>query len=185
MSWTQQLSGLLARNAVAAQPIDIIEIDTHVAAATAFISDLEKDGLSNQTKFVIAYSAGHQMLTAAIKMEGYKPVNQPGHRSILYDLISDLFPGAAAAQAPMTRAHNRRNKAEYEVVSDVTDAQIDELITAVESVKEELDYKHKALKKKLAAQTQASLPIQTKTSTVTTAAPTPPAIPKKPPFKKK
>ena len=156
MGWTEQLNGLLARNALAPQPIDMLEIEAHVATATAHIKDLDNAQLSNQSKFQLAYSAGHQMLTAGIKMEGYKPVNQPGHRVILYDLIADLFPGAAAAQSPMARAHNRRNKAEYEVATDVTDAQISELVEAVKSVKEEVDFNLKKLKKTVAARALAA-----------------------------
>lgn len=184
MSWIEQLNGLLARDALAAQPIDIFEIETHVATANAQFKDSQTASLDNHSKFTLAYTAGHQMLTAAIKMEGYKPVNKPGHRIILYDLIADLLPGAAAAQGPMTRAHNRRNKAEYDLVDDVTNAQVAELIAAVKSVKEELDFKLKALKKKSAAQAQAAAAAQTPSAPVATAAPTLPTKPKKPPFKK-
>lgn len=159
----------------------MLEIETHVGTAAEHIKDLGAPDISNQSKFLLAYSAGHHMLTAAIKMEGYKPVNQPGHRSILYDLIGDLFPGAAAAQDPMTRAHNRRNKAEYEIVSDVTNTQITELVAAVKSVKEELDHNLKALKKK---QTSAQ-PAPAPPATGPAAAPQSAAKPKKkPPFKK-
>lgn len=139
MSWTEQLNGYLARNALAPHPIDMLEIESHAATAAQCIKDTDAAGLSNYMKFQAAYSAGPQMLTAAIKMEGYKPVNQAGHRIILYDMIGDLFPGAAASQVPMTRAHNRRNKAEYDIVEDVTNAQVAELIAAVKSVKEEFD----------------------------------------------
>jgi len=61
-----------------------------------------------------AYGASHALLTAALKMRGYRPTGSRGHRQTLFGLASQLLPGAAAAQAVLADANHKRNKAEYD-----------------------------------------------------------------------
>ena len=78
------------------------------------LTDAANPANSLETRFTIANGAGHQFLIAALKMNGYRTTSQKGHRMVLYELLDGPVPGAAGAQESLARAHNARNKAEYD-----------------------------------------------------------------------
>lgn len=82
-------------------------------------------------------------------MRGYRPSGTRGHRQTLFALAGQLLPGAAAAQAVLADANNKRNKAEYDGAPlQVTNALLQSLIGAAASVDEEVRYAFKAHAKK-------------------------------------
>ena len=96
-------------------------------------------------RFNNAYSAGHNMLMAGVKLRGYRPTQEKGHRSILYSLLDQILPAAASAKGILEKAHMQRNRAEYD--GDdlvVTESQLDALIKAVENVHEEVGHLSKS-----------------------------------------
>ena len=81
-------------------------------------------------------------------MKGYRTTNEKGHRMILYDLVDALVPGAAGAQESLSRAHNARNKADYDGDDfDVTEGLVEDVVEGVKNVKEEVDLMLKQLAK--------------------------------------
>ena len=82
-------------------------------------------------------------------MRGYRPTSDKGHRAILYQLLDTLLPGAAGAKETLMRAHNTRNKAEYDGDAlDVTTGQVDDIIAAVVNVKQEVDFLRRGYRSK-------------------------------------
>jgi hypothetical protein len=137
----EQLNNLAMRGAISTYQPDISEVKNHLDTAKQLLADAKKAGNSNITKFTVAYSAGHNFLTAALKMQGYRTTSEKGHRQLLYDILDGLFPGASSAKDTMSRAHNQRNKAEYEGdIFDPTDGLVEDLVKAVENVQQEASF---------------------------------------------
>ena len=100
-------------------------------------------------RFQAAYGASHALLTAAIKLRGYRPTGTRGHRQTLFGLAGQLLPGAAAAQPVLADANNKRNKAEYDGAPiHVTGASLQSLVDAAASLDEEVRHAFKAHAKK-------------------------------------
>jgi len=120
---------------------DWAEIQQHLYTAKAYLTDAKNGSNSAETRFNIAYSAGHQLLVAALKIRGWRTTSERGHRFILYELVDDLVPGAASAKEPLGRAHRLRNKSEYDGDTvDITQGLLGDLIAAVDSVQQELQH---------------------------------------------
>ncbi|WP_288381179.1 hypothetical protein [uncultured Massilia sp.] len=80
-------------------------------------------------------------------MAGYRTSSDRGHRALLYGILDVLLPGASGAKATLSAAHNARNKSDYEGdIVDPTEGMIDDLVDAVKSVKEEVDFNDKKFK---------------------------------------
>ena len=104
-----------------------------------------REGNSLEGRFENGNSAGHSLLMAALKMKGYRPSGEKGHRSILYHLLDDLLPAAASAKGTLSRVHNLRNRSEYDGDDiDITQGLVEDLIEAVENVQEEVLFAFKA-----------------------------------------
>lgn len=126
---------------------DLNEIKVHMDAAKGYLADAQNKTNSNLTRFMVAYSAGHSFLTAALKMAGYRTTSDKGHRALLYDILDALLPGAAGAKETLSRAHIARNRADYEgELFDPTEGLIDDLVDAVKDVEEEANFNYKKFK---------------------------------------
>ena len=116
------------------------EIRYHIGRARNLLEDARKKTNSLDGRFNNAYGAGHALLMAAIKMRGYRPADAKGHRLILYQLINRLLPAAAAAKSILEYVHGLRNRSEYDGDPiDVTQGLVDDLIAAVDNVRQEVD----------------------------------------------
>ena len=141
MNLNERLANFEKARLLAAHPVDPAEINQHVFKAGNFLKDAQNPANSLETRFSIANSAGHQLLTAALKMKGYRTTNEKGHRKVLYDLLDGLVPGASKAKESLARAHNARNKADYDGDDfDVSEGLVEDVIDGVINVKEEVDY---------------------------------------------
>ena len=144
MSLESTLGNLKKIGALTPHTAPVGEIKQHIDRAANLIGDAQKIQNTLDTRFAISYDAGHALLMAAVKMNGYRPTNQHGHRQILYQILDELLPGAANAKRALSAAHNARNKAEYDGDDlDPTQGMVDNLISAVVSVKEEVEFNFK------------------------------------------
>lgn len=117
----------------------LAEIQQHLGKAERVLGDARRPENSLEGRFENANSAGHALLMAALKMKGYRPSSEKGHRAILYQLLDQLVPGAAGAKDTLARVHNLRNRSEYDGDDiDVTQGLVDDLIDAVTDVQEEV-----------------------------------------------
>jgi hypothetical protein len=149
MGLGEQLANLSAKGSLVAYAASSLEVRQHIETANSFLVDAKRAENSPATRFSVANGAAHALLTAAIKMHGYRPTLEKGHRVILYQLLDTLLPAAAGAKESLLRAHNGRNKSEYDGEAfDVTNGQVDDLIAAVANVKEEVDLMFRAFQPK-------------------------------------
>jgi len=115
------------------------ELRQHLANATDLLADACVKDLSALGRFNAAYGASHALLTAAIKMRGHRPGHAKGHRQLLFELLDQLLPAAAAAKPVLSQAHALRNKAEYDGDPvNVTPALVSAVLAAVANVDQEV-----------------------------------------------
>ena len=77
------------------EPPNADAITNHIAKARNLLADARSGSASLDGRFNNAYAAGHHFLTAALKRRGYRPVEGRGGRSVLYQLLDQLVPGAS------------------------------------------------------------------------------------------
>lgn len=157
MALSEQLSSLVSRNLLRAYVAAPDEVRQHIDTAGKHLTDARRKENSLETRFSVANTAGHMLLMAAIKMKGYRTSSEKGHRVILYQILDDLLPGAANSKITLAKAHNARNRAEYDGDDlDVTQGQVDDVIDAVQNVKEEVDYLYKKYKREFDVKAKAA-----------------------------
>lgn len=140
-------SGQLAEHAPTAA-----ELQQHLANARDMLADARNVSVSALGRFNAAYGASHALLTATLKMHGLRTSSAAGHRQILFNLLDQLLPAAAAAKNVLSQAHVLRNKAEYDGEPvNATAALVQSLVAAAENVNEEVRVAHKAWQKRQGA----------------------------------
>jgi hypothetical protein len=141
MRLNEQLENLVTARSLVEHNAPVAEIQQHIALAQEHLRDARNKDNSLATRFLIANSAAHMLLMAAIKMHGYRPMSERGHRAVLYQMVDVLLPGAAGTKETLMRAHNARNKAEYDGAAfDVTSGQVDDIVHAAASLDEEVGH---------------------------------------------
>lgn len=124
------------------------EVKQHLDNASNLLKDAKKRDVSPIGRFETANIAAHALLTAAMKMYGYRPEDARGHRNILYQLHKDLIPGAANAANALERALNLRNRSEYDGEAvDITEGFLEDLVKGVASMHEEVTHSFKQFQK--------------------------------------
>ena len=149
MRLSERLQGLEKIGQVNPHVATVGEIRQHLNDAKDLLTDASKKNNTLRGRFGNANSAAHALLMAAIKMHGYRPTGEKGHRYILYELLDALLPGAGGAKAVLSQAHKLRNRAEYDGDPiDVTQGLVDDLVRAVANVQEEAVIMFKAFEHK-------------------------------------
>ena len=149
MTLTQHLANLSKTGDLTAHDASTAELRQHLDNARDQLADARNASVSMLGRFQAAYDASHALLTAALKMHGYRPTGTRGHRQTLFALAGQLLPGAAAAQAVLADANNKRNKADYDGAPlQVTGASLQALVDAAASLDEEARHVFKTHAKK-------------------------------------
>src|SRR3972149_2515318 len=99
MRLSERLKGLEKIGQVNPHVATVVEIRQHLNDAKDLLTDAGKKNNTLRGRFGNANSAAHALLMAAIKMHGYRPTGEKGHRYILYELLDALLPGAGGGEA--------------------------------------------------------------------------------------
>ncbi len=92
------------------EPPDQVEIDGLLNAARTGLSDARVAGLSEQGKFMSAYSAAHALAVAALRWHGYRSQN----RYLAFQCLQHTVGLAQEKWRVLDNCHKQRNIAEYE-----------------------------------------------------------------------
>ena len=148
MTLQERLAALQRKGLLAEHRPSRAELQQHLDNARDLIGDARNPGVSALGRFNAAYGASHALLTAALKLRGYRTGSGLGHRQLLFDLLDPLLPTAAGAKAVLSQAHVMRNKAEYDGEPvNVTAALVQSLVAAAQNVDEEVRLAFKAFVK--------------------------------------
>ncbi len=73
MGLKERLDHLVQSNQMVLHKPDVHEIQQHLLTAENLLADAKKSTNSLETRFNIGNSAGHHLLQAAVKINGYRP----------------------------------------------------------------------------------------------------------------
>lgn len=89
-------------------------------SGAARLKDALNEGLSDESRFDLAYNAVHALSLAALRWHGYRPDNR---RYIVFQALEHTLGLPAELWRILDKAHSNRNLAEYEGQAGV-DAQL-------------------------------------------------------------
>jgi hypothetical protein len=99
-------------------------------SATRRLADAENPANSAESRFDLAYNAAHAMCLAALRHAGYRATN----RYVVFQVLPHTLGLGPEVWRMLARAHDLRNRGEYEGALDVDDQLITDLIAACKKV---------------------------------------------------
>lgn len=100
------------------------EFNGMVSSAEIRLHDAKLAGLSEESKFSLAYSAAHALSLAAMRWHGYRSEN----RYLVFQCLEQTIGLEAEKWRVLDQCHKRRNIAEYEGHLEIDSQLLDELI---------------------------------------------------------
>lgn len=106
------------------------EFNGLVRSGKTRLRDALRKDLSLESRFDLAYNAGHALSLAALRRKGYRSSN----RYIVFQVLEQTLGLKPSVWRILARAHELRNLSEYEGIMRINDALVRDLIDAVELV---------------------------------------------------
>ena len=126
-----QLDNLVRISRLKSEPAADEEIEGLVRSGVRRLSDAEREDLSLESRFDLAYNAAHSLAIAALRMRGYRSDS----RYLVFQCLQHTVDLPQAQWRVLDNAHRKCNLAEYEGVLDVGE----ELIAALLRVAREVE----------------------------------------------
>jgi hypothetical protein len=120
----QHLHNLVKARQLKPEPPDQLEFDNLVTAAKRNLRDAKLEGLSEQGRFLLAYSAAHGLALAALRWHGYRSDN----RYLVFQCLQHSVGLEAVKWRVLDSCHKQRNLAEYEGHLEVAPQLLRELL---------------------------------------------------------
>ena len=112
------------------EPPDAREFAGLRRAGLARLKDAGNKMNSLEGRFDLAYNAAHSLCLAALRYHGFRPKN----RYVVFQVLPHTLGLAAEVWRVLAKAHDLRNKGEYEGELDVDDRFVTDLIAACGAV---------------------------------------------------
>lgn len=106
------------------EPPDAAEFDGMLRAARTKLRDAGIEGLSEDSRFALAYSAAHALSLAALRWHGYRSES----RYLVFQCLQHTLGLPNAKWRVLDKCHSARNLAEYEGHMEVNPQLLKELI---------------------------------------------------------
>lgn len=115
---SERLDNLVKTGVLKVEPSVQAELDGMIHSGSVRIKDAENTAPSIESRFDLAYNAAHSFALAALRAKGYRSEN----RYVVFQLLEETLEIPAAQWRVRDKAHNQRNRAEYEgdVIIDAT-----------------------------------------------------------------
>jgi len=114
------------------EPADKQEFTGMLESARARLQDAKLTGLSDNSKFTLAYGAAHALSLAALRWHGYRSES----RYLVFQCLEQTLGVDAAKWRVLDKCHQRRNLAEYEGHLEIDKQLLKELIGITEELLE-------------------------------------------------
>ncbi|MEO8704617.1 MAG: hypothetical protein ABI867_31470 [Kofleriaceae bacterium] len=102
-----------------------------VRSGLARLVDAKRTENSFDSRFDLAYNAGHALALAALRWHGYRPDNK---RYIVFQVLELTVELPPAQWRVLAAAHDKRNKSEYEGTIDVEPSLLEALVRVVDEL---------------------------------------------------
>lgn len=106
------------------------EIDGLLTSGSHRLRDAENASLSLESRFDLAYNAAHALALAALRWHGYRSNN----RYTVFQVLPHTTGIASQKWRVLDRAHNKRNRSEYDGVFDVDIALVEAMLRVARDV---------------------------------------------------
>lgn len=120
----RHLDNLVTTGKIKTEPADQKEFDGMVGSARRRLQDANVEGLSDDSRFSLAYGAAHALSLAAMRWHGYRSDN----RYLVFQCLEHTIEMETAKWRVLDKCHKQRNLAEYEGYLEITPQLLDELI---------------------------------------------------------
>jgi len=111
------------------------EIDGLIASGRKRLKDAKNPTNALESRFELAYSAAHAFSLAALRWRGYRSEN----RYLVFQVLPHTLGMTDRQWRLLALCHERRNKMEYEGISEVDQGLVAELVEVTENVLRELE----------------------------------------------
>lgn len=126
-----ELANLARIGKLAAEPGAAVEIAGLLASGTERLADARNGTLAISSRFDLAYNAAHAFSLAALRWHGYRSDN----RYLVFQAVPHTLGLPAAVWRVLAKAHELRNRAEYEGYFEADETLLRNLIEAAEAVR--------------------------------------------------
>jgi uncharacterized protein (UPF0332 family) len=114
------------------------EISNLLAIVDRDLKDAKNEDISDDWRFGIAYNAALKLCTILLFAEGYRPERNLAHHRTLQSLPLILGDTHKQDASYLDACRNKRNSVEYDSVGGATADDVEELISFVEELREEV-----------------------------------------------
>jgi len=122
-----ELENLVRIGKLKHEPPAFSEFEGLVRSAEVRLADAERLTLALESRFDLAYNAGHALSLAALRRLGYRSEN----RYLVFQTLPHTVGLSSATWRVLAKCHERRNLAEYEGLLDVDERLVTDLIEVV------------------------------------------------------
>lgn len=114
---------------------DAVEFSGLKRSGLARLKDAENPANSLDSRFDLAYGAGHALCLAALRYRGYRY----DRRYIVFQLLPDTLNLGPEVWRVLSKCHDLRNRTEYEGAVEVDERLVSDLISACRAVAKAID----------------------------------------------
>ena len=125
-----ELERLVEIGKLTREPPSRVEHEGLVRSGKARLEDAQKEELSQESRFDLAYGAAHALSLAALRWHGYRS----GSRYLVFQAVVHTLQASPATSRILAKCHERRNMAEYEGVVEVDERLLTDLLAAANSL---------------------------------------------------
>ena len=126
----KNLENLVKTGNLKEEPPAEAEITGLITSGLARLEDSKNRNLSMESRFDLAYNAAHALSLAALRIAGYRSES----RYMVFQCLKHTLDLPNGQWRVLDQAHNKRNIAEYEGGTDLTEALIGALIEVTDEV---------------------------------------------------
>ena len=126
----EQLGNLARIGKLRAQAPSQAEFEGLLTSGRNRLQDAQRDALSIESRFDLAYNAAHSLALAALRWHGYRSDS----RYLVFQCLQHTVQLDAADWRVLDNAHRKRNLAEYEGHLEVDEALVAATIRVAEKV---------------------------------------------------
>ncbi|HRH85927.1 MAG TPA: hypothetical protein PLO41_03685 [Rubrivivax sp.] len=121
------LERLVAAGVLHAEPPSAEEFAGLLRSGLARLHDAGKATLALESRFDLAYNASHALCLAALRWHGYRPANK---RYIVFQVLPDTLGLGPEVWRVLGKAHDLRNRSEYEGDQSIDQRLVTDLLAA-------------------------------------------------------
>jgi hypothetical protein len=121
------LERLVTAGVLHAEPPAADEFAGLLRSGLARLTDAGKVSLALESRFDLAYNAAHALCLAALRWHGYRPANK---RYVVFQALPDTLGLGPEVWRVLAKAHDLRNRSEYEGDQNIDQRLLTDLLAA-------------------------------------------------------